>query len=143
MLPMRPSAPFRSRILTTMSPEQTQALYDAFPRLYRGRYLPRIESNMSFGFCCGDGWYELVFELSSVIVAHAAACDLDPIVHGVKDKFGDLRVHVEGGDDEIKRRVDEASARSRSTCSACGAPGEQAPGDDYGSPACPTHRRVP
>jgi hypothetical protein len=35
-----------------------------FPRLYRGHKLSIRESCMPFGFECGDGWFDLLYDLS-------------------------------------------------------------------------------
>ena len=83
-----------------MSPEHDCALCEAFPRLYRERHASVMESSMGWGFLCGDGWFEIVWELSRAIAEHAARVGLDPVVRSVKEKFGELRVSVEGGDEE-------------------------------------------
>lgn len=103
-----------------MTPEHDRALCEAFPRLYRERHAPVTESGMGWGFACGDGWFSILWELSRAISGHAERAGLDPVVRQVKEKFGELRVYVEGGDDEIERLVEEAVELSRGTCGACG-----------------------
>ena len=103
-----------------MSPEHDRALCEAFPRLYRERHASVMESSMGWGFLCGDGWFEIVWELSRAVSEHAARVGLDPVVRSVKEKFGELRVSVEGGDEEIERLVVEAGERSRGRCGECG-----------------------
>lgn len=44
-------------------------------------------------------------------------------VQQAKEKFGELRVYVDKGSDEIYRLIDAATKQSRSTCEVCGAPG--------------------
>lgn len=48
-----------------MREELEKKLYNEFPLLYGGRNKPLTESLMGFGCECGDGWYDLLYELSS------------------------------------------------------------------------------
>ena len=83
-----------------MSPENAQKLFDAFPRLYRGRGLPPSESSMCWGFDFGDGWFDLVWNLSQAIEEEARRNGIDPQsdewpeATQVKNKFGELRFHL-------------------------------------------------
>lgn len=83
-----------------MSPQNTQQLFDAFPRLYRGRQLPASESAMSWGFECGDGWFDLIWQLSKAIEDSARQEGIDPQsdewpeATQVKNKFCSLRFHL-------------------------------------------------
>ena len=112
-----------------MSPEKTQELFDRFPELYRGRSKPLTESLMRFGFDHGDGWFDLVAELSQQIddLAKAARLSGDdyPEAVQVKEKFGGLRFYTEGVPDEIYAAINAAEAKSIETCEVCGRPGKQ------------------
>ena len=83
-----------------MNDTNTQKLYDAFPRLYRGRNLPHSKSSMLWGFECGDGWFNLIWNLSRAIEAEARRTGIDPKsilwpeATQVKNKFGTLRFHL-------------------------------------------------
>jgi hypothetical protein len=68
-----------------MNAEHTKYLIDHFPTLYAGVSKPLIESLMAFGFDCGDGWFELIKDLSE---------KLEPLgveALQVKEKWGSLR----------------------------------------------------
>lgn len=47
-----------------MKEELSQKLYDNFPLLYRDRNESLRNSLMRFGFDCGDGWFQLLWDLS-------------------------------------------------------------------------------
>lgn len=47
-----------------MNSENTAKLWETFPLLYSGRQLSTRESLIPFGFSCGDGWFDLIWELS-------------------------------------------------------------------------------
>ena len=117
-----------------MSPENSEKLYCAFPRLYRGK--DKGESMMGRGFECGDGWFELIRKLSSDIedVARKEGRnpeeDAWPEATQVKEKFGTLRFHVRNASDEIRNMIARAGEESERICEATGKPG----------PACPPRK---
>jgi len=112
-----------------MSPEKTKELFDRFQKLYRGREKPITASLMAFGFECGDGWFDLIVELSQKIddISKAAGVSENdyPEAMQVKEKFGGLRFYIGAGSDEVFAAIDEAEAKSLKTCEACGRPGRQ------------------
>lgn len=81
-----------------MNELNTQKLYADFPRLYRNATDPY--SCMTWGFACGDGWFDIVYKLSADIEADALAQGLDPASNvwpaalQVKEKFGTLNFYV-------------------------------------------------
>ena len=81
-----------------MNESNTQKLYADFPRLYRNATVPY--SCMTWGFACGDGWFDIVYKLSADIEAEARAQGLDPASNvwpaalQVKEKFGTLNFYV-------------------------------------------------
>lgn len=109
-----------------MSPEKTKALYDEFPELCRGKDLPPHQNTMC-GFGCGDGWFNIIYGLSTVIARHAKwnKCgELNyPIADQIKEKFGNLRFHYSSDIDEVAGAVDIAEQMSLRTCEICSAPG--------------------
>ena len=113
-----------------MSPEKTQELYDRFPDLYRGRTKPDTESLMCYGFECGNGWFDLIAELSHRIadIAKAAGLTSDayPEATQVKEKYGGLRFYTETVSDAIQDAISEACERSFSVCEVCSRPGKTA-----------------
>lgn len=103
-----------------MNDKNTEKLFTDFSRLYRGRH-ETIETNlMSWGFCCGDGWFDLIYELSEKVVKHVEENGLDPKVTQVKEKFGGLRFYVEDGDEHIERLNEEYELLSFKICETCG-----------------------
>lgn len=132
-----------------MTPENTQKVHDAFPRLYRGRGLPLQQSIMSQGFCCGDGWFELIWTLSQAIehVAYSEGRDATgddwPEATQVKEKFGSLRFHLRFATCSAPMRALLESARhaSESICEECGRPGALVHRRHGIQALCPQHAR--
>lgn len=77
-------------------------------------------SLMCFGFGCGDGWYQLLWDLCEKI--EPLAGDDFEIVQ-VKEKFGGLRFYVQGGLAGILDLIYDAEQQSEATCERCGKPG--------------------
>ena len=50
-----------------MREELDKKLVEKYPLLYRDRYAPMTETAMCWGFCCGDGWYNLIDILSALL----------------------------------------------------------------------------
>lgn len=129
-----------------MTPENTQKLYSAFPRLYREKDKSPQESPMYWGFQCDDGWFDLIRKLSADI-EHAArnegrnpSSEDWPEATQVKQKWGTLRFHVGDASDEIRNLIAEAEKASKTICEICGAPGST----DYNNrrnvkTVCPGH----
>ena len=106
-----------------MNEENTQKLFDRFTFFKPER--PITEALMAFGFECGDGWFNLIWDL---------CIDLEKIVNEeekefpdeyfevvqVKEKFGTLRFYVDGGTDAIYKRINKAETDSGVTCEQCG-----------------------
>lgn len=101
-----------------MNRANTKYLIEHFPKLYRGITKPVTESLMPFGFECGDGWFELIKELSEKLEPHGVEA------MQVKEKFGGLRFYLLGGaSDEVWDLIEVAEHRSEHICEECGAPG--------------------
>lgn len=123
-----------------MNDENTRRLHNAFPFLYR-----KVRC-----FECGDGWYQLIYELSAAIEEEARKSSIDPaseswpMARQVKEKFSTLRFYVSTdsvpglkpevvGDilsfrpvasvESIQKLVAEAEAKSANICEVCGKPG--------------------
>jgi len=52
-------------IFVYMKNELEENLYKDFPLLYSEHKLPMSHTCMCWGFSCGDGWYDLIYDLSS------------------------------------------------------------------------------
>ena len=83
-----------------MNEDNTQKLFKNFPRLYRGDGQEKRNAHMNWGFECGDGWFRLLYDLSSAIEREARKLGIDPAsedwprTRRVKEKFGTLRYYV-------------------------------------------------
>ena len=116
-----------------MNEANTQKLYADFPRLYHEAI---AGERMRFGFECGDGWFNLVYQLSSDIESEACALGLDPdawpMAIQVKEKFGTLSFYLSAGKRDIDGRgmvssirdlVTKAAKASATICEQCGCTG--------------------
>lgn len=99
-----------------MKAELQKKLHDEFPTLYVG--LDSERSLMRFGFMCGDGWYDILHELSEQVLKadpSARACQ-------VKEKFGGLRVYISSSSHEVLDLALAAEKKSFGVCENCGKP---------------------
>ena len=112
-----------------MNQELTQKLYDDFPELFRGKDKSMRETLMCFGFDCRDGWFRIIYELSSDIMKLSEQAGTEPPeVVQVKEKFGGLRYYVHGATQAIDSRIQEAEAQSLQTCEICCSSGRRRSG---------------
>ena len=105
-----------------------------FPRLFRGLD--------PFGFACGEGWKGIVTGLCERL--EALGRPRLKIVQ-IKEKFGGLRIYVEGGNKATFALVQEAEAASSAVCERCGAPGTKTSDGRLLTlcPACQNKRKRP
>ena len=104
-----------------MNSANTEALVTGFPDLYADYNRPMIQTCMCWGFECGDGWFDLIDELSAKIEP------LGAVATQVKEKYGTLRFYAHAPTktaNEVFDLVDEAEAKSATICELCGKPGE-------------------
>jgi hypothetical protein len=92
-------------------------LYEAFPDYFQERHLPETQSCMAYGVECGDGWYQIIFDLCRKIQL------INPenfrFVQ-VKEKFGSLRIYYTPCTPDTNLAVSAAEHESDSTCERCG-----------------------
>lgn len=106
-----------------MRQELDDLLCQRYPEIFRDRNGNSDETSMTRGFCCGDGWFDIIDSLCAEITLQVEAGKMPPVVATqVKEKFWTLRIRIRGGNDETRRLVRHASRRSESTCEACGQP---------------------
>lgn len=99
-------------------------LCQRYPEIFIDRHADKTETGMCWGFCCDDGWFELIDSLCAAISIHVNAGTSPPVVaRQVKEKFGRLRFHFCGGNDEIRRLARLAEDLSETTCENCGRTG--------------------
>ena len=110
-----------------MNVKNTEKLIEKYPEMYRGHTKPVTESLMCFGFECGDGWFELLDNLSNEITEYCKKEKIEfPEVFQVKEKFGGLRFYLEAYEDDndgIEKLIDTYEILSENTCELCGKPG--------------------
>jgi hypothetical protein len=97
-----------------MSPEKNAELVAKYPKIFAEHYEGR------FDFECGDGWFELIDNLCSLLMIDET---LTPVATQVKEKFGTLRFYVNEATDYQYELIDRANTLSQNTCEVCGAPG--------------------
>lgn len=102
-----------------MDEKKTEHLLKSYPKLYRNRMY----------FACGDGWFEIIDELSKNLEPLIEEIEgLDevwmPYVTDVKEKWGTLRFYMSCETDKMSKFIREAELKSKVTCEACGSPGK-------------------
>jgi DNA-directed RNA polymerase subunit RPC12/RpoP len=104
-------------------------LLKEFPFLYADIYGSPQETSMSFGLEIGPGWYDIVYRLSQtlerLIMLEPEEERTNYRMAQCKEKFGTLRVYMEGCTEEMAMAVHKAEADSAITCEDCGAPGKR------------------
>lgn len=116
-----------------MSPELDEKLCKKYPKIFKNRDGSIMETCMTWGFECGDGWFNIIDILCKRIQDHIdwKSADLSEenkeslqvIADQVKEKFGTLRFYYHGGDEAIEGMVSMAEGMSHVTCENCGLPG--------------------
>jgi hypothetical protein len=129
-----------------MRKELRDKLFTKFPFYgydeWKGNKNALLYTLMPFGFECGDGWFDIIWQLSECIAneldnvrRNAKWRKLDskgrkPIdpdayrVIQVKEKFGTLRFYDMGFNSHISGMISMAEAMSEITCERCGARGK-------------------
>jgi len=101
-----------------MNRDLERDLQARFPRFFRDLYGDPRETCMSRGCEFADGWYRLLERLCE---------ELEPVAppdfrfDQVKEKFGRMRVHASGGNEETERLLHQVREESLKVCEACGA----------------------
>ena len=88
---------------------------------------PKIKFDLTWGFECDDGWYDLIFGLFtelSVCIDKNEIKDFNIVQ--VKEKFATIRCYVSGDGDlsEIYQIISKYEKLSGKTCEITGKPGE-------------------
>lgn len=116
-----------------MTPNLQRALFRLAPTLYRS--LERLD--------CGDGWIDLLSELSiqleTICVEQEAKGEVPLLARQVKTKFGGLRFYLDIGGTGAAGLIDHAKARASLTCEECGAAGSLHHQHGWYSTMCATH----
>lgn len=124
-----------------MRRELTSKLYLRFPGIFKGRNKPMTESLMTFGFECGDGWYNLIYTLCEELEKQARTEDVPlPEAQQVKQKLGGLRFYVVGATREMLDLIDAAETRSEALCEICGDQAERFSDRGWIKTRCKEHK---
>jgi hypothetical protein len=84
---------------------------------------PELQKNlMAFGFECGDGWFNLLYQLIEDIKKTNPPEGFE--IFQVKEKFGGLRFYTDGSTYEIENLIETAENKSVTICERCGADAE-------------------
>jgi len=100
-----------------MKPEKADKLYEKYPDLFKRELLT---DNLG----CQDGWSVLLNELAGQIRQYSDHCSDNEkfeIVQ-IKQKMGVMRIYVQGGDEVIRKLIEEAEDKSMSICELDGEP---------------------
>ena len=135
-----------------MKQELDELLCTTYPKLFADRNKPMNETAMCWGFCCGDGWFNIINLLCDNIQHHIDWNNKNfekgytqykqvpqVTVKQVKEKFGTLSFYYEGGDEHISGMVRMAESISGVTCEVCGGLGERG-GNGWITTLCKQHR---
>lgn len=107
-----------------MNAEHTKYFYDTYPALYAQHGLDMSQTCMCWGFDCGDGWFDIINELSRKITEIDEREGVTTEAAQVKEKYGTLRFYVNGETDATEKAIEKAEDRSAVTCEVCGKPGK-------------------
>jgi len=120
-----------------MNNELSDKIFNDFPEFFKHKDNMRA-SLMMFGFECGDGWFNLIYDLCRDIKdwflnnesSHVVDDDLNVVVRKgvpphfqvqqVKEKFGGLRFYIGGAPRVIHDMIRDAEFRSYFICEHCG-----------------------
>jgi RNA polymerase-binding transcription factor DksA len=81
---------------------------------------------MCDGFDCGDGWYDLIHDLSQRLEEYNDIHKEEDWVVAiqVKQKMGGLRFYIASAPNHILDLISETENKSEKICEECGKPGE-------------------
>ena len=95
-----------------------------YPNLFSGYYKGIRKSPMSWGFTCGNGWFNILDQLWKDLSKFE-----DLVLAQVKEKFGGLCVYTEPIDkdmfNKVHKFINNAGINSYKTCEMCGEPGRR------------------
>ncbi|MCA1806515.1 MAG: hypothetical protein LC687_01425 [Actinobacteria bacterium] len=103
-----------------MNQQNTKSLFENFAFFRPDKSLQ--ETLMSFGFECGDGWFDLIYKLCEDLADMELPMDFEVIQ--VKEKFGGLRFYINGATEDVFDRINKAEEESYTICENCGEPSE-------------------
>ena len=103
-----------------MTNEQMNEFLVSIGGLENGFYSDREPIKDCNFFDVNNGWFELIKELIEDIIT----LGWDKQTCQVKEKFGGLRFYINGGSDEIFKKITEAERKSYEICEVTGKSGK-------------------
>jgi hypothetical protein len=119
-----------------MTPEKDKALTTTYPLIFGTDCL-------RFGFECGDGWFDIIDSLCSLLMIESEMTEgvVPPRATQVKEKFGTLRFYVDQASDYQYKLIERAERMSKTTCEVCGEPGALDGSRSWIKTLCDEHRK--
>ena len=113
-----------------MNNELTNKLFNKYPKIFQGRFLPITQSLIPFGFECGNGWYNIINRLCSDLQWNTDNNNRPNkegkypypqiVASQVKEKYGSLCFYVEGATIEQYAVISFVETLSGYICEKCG-----------------------
>jgi hypothetical protein len=98
-------------------------LFEKYPKIFSEKDLDMTKTAMCWGICVGDGWYTLIDRLCDYLQFLTDKQNAPQVVASqVKEKFGTLRFHTRGVNEEQDAIISFAESLSGSICETCGKP---------------------
>ena len=122
-----------------MKKELDEKLCARFPSIFKDRRGDMRKTAMCWGFSCGDGWFQLLWDLCLGL----ERVNPEVVAAQVKEKFGGLRFYVYGANEEGHKLIDAAERESYKTCEWCASPEGTTKGSSgWIRTLCPTCRKA-
>lgn len=94
-----------------MTSELELKIVNQFPELCRNYQGDMKKTCFAFGFECGNGWFDLIWDTFSQIDKISKENNLGLYIEQVKSKFGGLRIYIDFDDKENSVEKQEALKR--------------------------------
>lgn len=123
-----------------MKEELDNLLYQRYPKIFSERHESTSGSNMAYGICCNDGWFDLLDVLCGQLQIWTDRANVPQVTATqVKEKFGALCFYYTGGNEYAFGMVAMAQAMSTRLCELCGHPGTLETKGGWYRVRCKTH----
>ncbi len=122
-----------------MKQELEDLLCERYPKIFAERH--KADTLMSWGFACGDGWFDLVNALCEQLQFATDRNGAPQVLASqVKEKFGTLSFYWRGRiNDEQRGMISMAMGLSGRICEQCGKPGQVLVHKHVHMTRCPEH----
>ena len=114
-----PAAPLIYYNGVNMKQELQDRIFNRFEQMFRKKDLDMSQTCMCWGIDCGNGWFDLIWELCEKI---EPLVDKEFAVEQVKEKFGTLRFYTNAATREVHDIISGYERKSENICEECGKP---------------------